>query len=219
MRNFRKKGKVVGEFNVKTSCADYSVEVRFDVGSNRFVAYLPGVGDEVRGESYEGLKKEVRQILGERDTTTFHDVLECRYQRRFSHDTEGVYFSFKVRRVSEAVDSNGNPRLEIDVVVSEDGEVSVREFFGDPSKPHNYSREGNVVVPYTVARWRLCCQIESFVASAREALEGLLGEGVDAATRMDAAASGGARLLEAIDALNANPLRVGAVAGSDEESS
>lgn len=199
-RQVLKIGKKAGTYFVATVLASYDLDVYVDVESGTFSILIPTApGARVeprrrdsfelsRGRDLDELKKVVREHLISRDVTDFHDIIEC-YVDYDDDEDNAVRFDFEVARVSTAVNGQGDPKLEMSIILSEAGEITETLLGGD--HPPRAYREKRLVsrlirIPFTVERWHKCVAIRDGIRTLRSAMENLFG-GPDVAAKLDLA--------------------------------
>jgi hypothetical protein len=203
----RTSGKKIGKFVLETVLAKYDLDVRVDAGSGQFSISVPETpgektgSDQGRGINYkifsgsnlQLLKDEVGRYLRERDQTDFTDVIEystcstsSTVERHiFGEPSLRVGFEFRVARVSTSRTAGGRPKLQVRVVVSNDGVVSPKVEFGEVAQPSMYDERWDRSMPFTPDRWRKCVLLREGIAKLREALGDLLDDSREASGKLD----------------------------------
>jgi hypothetical protein len=195
----RNHGKVVGNHHHTSVLGLYKLEVRVSLENNCFHVLVP-TGPEARvnvrdprtfevvsGATLVEVKREVAAFIDGRDQTEYDDVIEYHCgDRAFSRGEPGVEFDFRVARVSRVLDHNGDPRLEKQVEVSDEGVIADYLWQGEGTKPVRWRGEFSSSMPFTVVRWRKCRAIQEGVRKLQAALRDLFGKEEEAGARLDA---------------------------------
>jgi hypothetical protein len=208
-----KIGRKTGTYFVSTVLASYNLDVYVDVENEDFTILVPtsprGKVDIRRRDTFElcrgrdlaDVKTQARDLLRARDVTGYRDVLELDVDWGDHENDNQLRFKFEVARVSEAVDGQGDPKLEKRIEVSDEGVISeICDADGESSVPKGRSfRSNRIRIPYTVERWRKCVAIRDGISYLRECLKQLFKDETCAPGKIDSLSVNPARMLTAGD--------------------